>query len=281
MADAKEALVDIMINAVKLITQTANALCHGCVLLARLSSRHSGFVVVSAILNSKAPLVVQLHLADSLRTPGAVDFAGAWVSLLCSAVVLDTASIADQIITRRLAITIVAGSQLDHTVALILSHTLHGTQQVVEATVDALGRWCQGAGLAAARGHGAGGDGSSDSGSGGGRELPWCAQRTRRAVRDHHARGDGRVVRILLERNFDGVGGGRGKTKGRGRASGRASISTTPSATWGRLERRRGWQAVVVVEFWRGSRLSSSRADADAGAAPWTMRYSDVVGGAG
>ncbi|KAI0976154.1 hypothetical protein F4678DRAFT_215584 [Xylaria arbuscula] len=281
MADAEEALVDVVINAVKLITQTSDALCHRCVLLTGLSSRDSGFVVVSAVLDGKAPLVVQLHLTDSLRTPGAVNFAGAGVSLLRGAVVLDTASIADQVITRRLAITIVAGSQLDYTVALVLGHTLHGTQQVVEAPVDALGRRCQGTGLAAARGHSAGGNGSDDSGSGGGRELPRCAQRTRRAVRDHHARGNGRVVRILLERNFGGVGGRRGETKGRGRASGRASISTTPSATWERLERRRGQQAVVVADFWRGSRLSSSRADADADAAPWTMRYSDVVGGAG
>ncbi|KAI1355569.1 hypothetical protein F5Y01DRAFT_147830 [Xylaria sp. FL0043] len=240
MADTDEALGDVVIHSIELIAQASNALCHGCVLLARLSSRDSGFVVVSAVLDGKAPLVVQLHLAHGLGTPGAINLAGAGIPLLCSAVVFDTTSITDQIIARGLAITIVAGSQLDYTVALILGNALHGTQQVIEASVDALWGWCQGAGLAAARGHGAGRDGGGSRGRRGRRQLTRCTQRTRRAVRDNNARGHGRVVGILLERNFGGVDGGRGITKGRGRASSRVVLD---DAVGGLGRGSRDWRA--------------------------------------
>ncbi|KAI0405625.1 hypothetical protein F4802DRAFT_164041 [Xylaria palmicola] len=179
-------------------------------------------MVVPGILDSKAPLIVQLHLTNSLGAPRAVDFTGAGVTLFSGAVVLDTAAIAHQVITRRLAVSVVARAKLNNAVALVLSNALHSTQQILKAAVDALGRRSEGARLAGR--HGSGGNGRRSGGCGGRGELTRGAQRTRRAVGDDNARGDGRVVRILLERNFDGIVGQRRENE-RTRASLRSRVA--------------------------------------------------------
>ncbi|KAI1161935.1 hypothetical protein F5B18DRAFT_419374 [Nemania serpens] len=212
LGDAREALGDIVAYAIELVRQAAHALCYGGVLLAGRRGGDPGLVVVSRVLDGKAPLVVQLHLADGLGTPGAIDLTRARVPLLRGAVVLDTATVTDQVVARGLAIAVVAGAELDDTVALVLRHTLHGAQQVLEASIDALGRRGEGARLA--RGHGSGRDGRGNGRRGGRGHLTGGAQHTGRAVGDDDARGDGRVVRILLERNLGGVDGKVGENEG-------------------------------------------------------------------
>jgi hypothetical protein len=136
LGDTVKPLIDVMIYPVKFVYETSDALRHGCVFLTRGSSRDSGFVVVPGILDSKTPLIVELHLADGLRAPWAIDFTRAGVSFLGCAVVLDSTPITDQVIPCRLAIAIVAGAELDNAVALVLCNTLHGAEEIFEAPVD-------------------------------------------------------------------------------------------------------------------------------------------------
>lgn len=283
MANAHEPLGDVVIHTIELVTQTSDALSHGRILLAGLSSRDSGLVVVSAILDGKAPLVVQLHLTDSLGTPRAVDLTGARISLFRGAVVLDTTSITDQVIPGGLAITVVAGSQLDNAVALVLRDTLHSTQQVVEAPVDALGGRGQRARLTAAGGHGAGGDGGGRGGRSGRGKLTRRAQRTRRAVRDNNARGDGRVVRILLERNFGGVVGRRGENEGtRTSLTSSVVLDDAVGGLGGELGGGVAGGRFCCFIFGGDRGCCPTKRMQTRARTPWTKRYSDVVvGGAG
>ncbi|KAI1268424.1 hypothetical protein F5Y18DRAFT_229126 [Xylariaceae sp. FL1019] len=218
LTDADEPLSEVMPNAIKLVAQAANALGHGGVLLAGWSSGNTSFVVVPRVLDGEAPLIVQLHLAYSLGTPWTVDLARAGVSLLGSAIVLDTSAVADQIVARRLTIAVVAGTELDNTVALVLSHSLDGCQKIVKASVDALWRRCKSARLA--RDHGSRCDRSGSRRRRDGGHLTRRAEGAGVAIGDNHAGGNSRVVGVLLERNFGGVlidGWEKGKNEDRPR----------------------------------------------------------------
>lgn len=95
-------------------------------------------------LNDKAPLVPQLHFAYGLATPWAVHFSRARIALLGRTAVFNPTTVTHQVESCGLAFTIIARSQLDNTIPLILGHTLYGSEEVLKGTVYALGRGSQG-----------------------------------------------------------------------------------------------------------------------------------------
>ncbi|KAI0166201.1 hypothetical protein GGR57DRAFT_16394 [Xylariaceae sp. FL1272] len=241
LTDPDKPLSEVMPDTIKLVAQAANALSHGGVLLAGGSSGNSSLVVVSGVLDSKAPLVVQLHLADSLSTPGTIDLACAGVPLLGGTVVLDTSAVADQIVTRGFAIAVVTGTKLNNAIALVLSHSLDGSEEVVEASVDALGRGCKGAGLA--RDHGSGRDRSGSRRRCNRGHLTRRAEGAGVAIGDNHAGGNSRVVGVLLERNFgdfQGTSGRKERMRTGLKGVGRTGASTARSVRMALGGGRRG-----------------------------------------
>lgn len=150
-------MADVVAYTVEFVRETAQVLRNRRGLLAGGRGRHAGLVVVTGLLDDKAPLVGERHLADGLGTEGTVDLARGGVALLGGAVVLDTATVAHEIVARRLGIAVVGGAKLDNAIAVVFRDALDGGQEVVKRAVDAFGGRDQSRG--GRRGHGrAGGD---------------------------------------------------------------------------------------------------------------------------
>lgn len=75
-------------------------------------------------LHLEAPLVTELNLAYSLRTPWTIHLSSTGIALFSCAVVFHSATVADQVVTRRLMIAVVAGAKLNNTIALLLGYPL-------------------------------------------------------------------------------------------------------------------------------------------------------------
>ena len=140
LPDVHETLADVVREPVELIRERSDRLGDGCVLLSGRRRWRPGVVVVSGLLDSEAPLVAKLDLADGLGAPGTVDLPRRGRPLLGRAVVFHATAVTDEVVPRGLAVAVVGGSQLDDAIPVVLSPPLHRAQQVLERAEDALGR---------------------------------------------------------------------------------------------------------------------------------------------